>query len=148
MLRGVVGLRIGALTVLSVTGVGCYHATVITGLPPSNQTVENAWAPSWIAGLVPPKTVETAERCVDGVAKVETRLSFLNQVVSILTIGIYTPMSIKVTCATRSARPQDGDTASEVRVPEGASLEEKRQALQAAAALSAAKGDAVFVVGM
>ena len=105
MLRGLIGLRIGALTVLAVTGVGCYHATIESGLPPSSQTVENDWAPSWIAGLVPPKTVETAERCPDGVAKVETRLSFLNQVVSIITLGIYTPMSIRVTCAAQSARP-------------------------------------------
>jgi hypothetical protein len=33
------------------------------------------------------------------VAKVETRHSFLNQLVGILTLGIYTPMHIKVTCA-------------------------------------------------
>jgi hypothetical protein len=97
---------------------------------------------------VPPKIVETAERCPDGVAKVETRLSFLNQVVAILTLGIYTPMSIKVTCASRSARPQDADGGSEVLIPVGASLDEKREALEEAVALSAAKGGAVFVVGM
>jgi hypothetical protein len=30
---------------------------------------------------------------------VETRLSFLNQLVGFLTLGIYTPMDIRVTCA-------------------------------------------------
>lgn len=147
MLRGLIGLRIGALTVLAVTGAGCYHATIETGLPPSSQTVENDWAPSWIAGLVPPKTVETAERCPDGVAKVETRLSFMNQVVSIITLGIYTPMSIRVTCAAQSALPQDA-AGSGVLILEGASPDEKQKALAAAAALSAVNGDAVFVVGM
>ena len=57
----------------------CFHATVETGLPPSNRTVEKHWASSWIGGLVPPETVETAERCPDGVAKVETKQSLLNQ---------------------------------------------------------------------
>jgi hypothetical protein len=79
--------------------LGCYHATVETGLTPSNQTVEKSFAAGWIAGLVPPSTVETASKCPNGVAKVETRLSFVNQLVAWLTAYIYTPMSIKVTCA-------------------------------------------------
>jgi hypothetical protein len=33
---------------------------------------------------------------------VETRLSFLNQIVTGLTFGIYSPMSITVTCASGS----------------------------------------------
>ena len=84
-----------ALIVLS----GCFHATIETGLTPSTKVLEKKWASSWIYGLVPPKTVETASRCPDGVAKVETQRSFLNQVVEILTLGIYTPMDIRVTCA-------------------------------------------------
>jgi len=36
------------------------------------------------------------------VAKVETQLSFVNQLVSFLTLGIYTPMQITVTCAAAS----------------------------------------------
>lgn len=78
---------------------GCYHATIETGLTPSTKVLEQKWASGWIYGLVPPKIVETASRCPDGVAKVETQLSFLNQVVQILTLGIYTPMDIRVTCA-------------------------------------------------
>ena len=78
---------------------GCYHATIETGLPPSPQTLENKWASGWIYGLVPPKTVETMQRCPNGVARVETQLSFANQLVNFLTLGIYTPMEIVVTCA-------------------------------------------------
>jgi hypothetical protein len=80
----------------------CWHATFETGLTPSTVVIDKAWASSWIYGLVPPKTVETASRCPDGVAKVETELTFLNQVVHILTLGIYTPMRIRVTCAQSS----------------------------------------------
>ncbi len=39
------------------------------------------------------------ERCPAGAARVETRLSFTNQLVSFFTLGIYTPMEIVVTCA-------------------------------------------------
>ncbi|MGI8548608.1 MAG: Bor/Iss family lipoprotein [Gemmatimonadaceae bacterium] len=50
-------------------------------------------------GLVPPATIETAAKCTNGVARVETQSSFLNMVASTLTFGIYTPMQLDVTCA-------------------------------------------------
>ena len=75
----------GVALVLALTvGAGCYHATVDTGLTPGPDKVENTFASSWIFGLVPPKTVETASRCPGGVARVETQLSFVNQLVGIL----------------------------------------------------------------
>jgi hypothetical protein len=82
---------------------GCYHATIETGRPPSAVTVEDQWADAWVYGLVPPDTINAAQRCTSGVARVETQLSFLNQLVGALTLGIYTPMSIRVTCAQGSA---------------------------------------------
>ena len=88
---------------LALVGVvvlsGCYHAIIETGFPPGNQTIEKPWASSWIGGLVPPTMVETAERCPNGVARVETQHSFLNMLVTWLTAGIYAPMTIEVTCA-------------------------------------------------
>lgn len=91
---------LSSVALFAVT-VSCYHATVETGLTPSTVVVEKAWASGWIYGLVPPSTIQTQSRCASGVAKVETQLSFLNQLVSGLTLGIYTPMAIKVTCAGR-----------------------------------------------
>jgi Bor protein len=78
---------------------GCYHATIETGVAPSAQTISRDWAPGWLFGLVPPSTTETQQRCPNGVARVETQLSFANQLASWLTAYIYTPMSITVTCA-------------------------------------------------
>jgi len=77
----------------------CYHATIDTGLTPSTVTIEKPWASGWILGLVPPSPVNTAKKCPNGVAKIDTQLSFLNQLVSFVTLSIYTPMDIKVTCA-------------------------------------------------
>jgi hypothetical protein len=42
------------------------------------------------------------------VSKVETQLSFPNMLVQWLTAGIYTPMSIKVTCAQSGAHSSAG----------------------------------------
>lgn len=91
--------RIAAVAVLAVAASGCYHAVVDTGRAPSSTTIEKPWAHSFLAGLVPPDVVETASRCPDGVARVETKHSFLNSLANVLTWGIYSPMSIEVTCA-------------------------------------------------
>jgi hypothetical protein len=87
------------LAVVCVLSLGCYHATFETGAPASAETINKSFASGWIYGLVPPSTVSTSSQCQNGPAKVETQLSFVNQVVSILTLGIYTPMQLTVTCA-------------------------------------------------
>jgi hypothetical protein len=84
---------------LLALSIGCYHATIETGATPSAEVISKSFASGWIFGLVPPSTVSTAAKCPAGAAKVETQLSFVNQLVSLLTLGIYTPMAIKVTCA-------------------------------------------------
>jgi hypothetical protein len=85
--------------VLLLTLPSCYHATVETGLTPSAQVIDKPMASGWLYGLVPPSTVDAKGKCPQGVAKVETQYSFLNWLVGAITAGIYTPMSIKVTCA-------------------------------------------------
>lgn len=94
------GLAVGLLT---LAGSACYHATVETGATPSTQVVSRSFAASWIGGLVPPSLTETTAKCPNGVAKVETQLSFVNMLVGVITLGIYTPMSVKATCAAPAA---------------------------------------------
>ncbi len=133
-------VRISLLVVLA----GCYHATIETGLPPSAQTHEKSFASGWIYGLVPPSTVETASRCANGAARVETKLSFVNGLVSILTLGIYTPMSIKVTCAAAGSGGTDGKPA-DVMIEAGATMDEKRQAFTDVVGLSLHTGKPIWV---
>ena len=87
------------LALLPLMAGACYHATVNTAARPGTQVFEKPWATSLIYGLVAPETVEATEQCPNGVARVETRHSFLNGLVAALTMGIYTPMHVTVTCA-------------------------------------------------
>lgn len=131
-----------ALVAFSTTG--CYKATVNTGLAPSGQTVENQWAHSFIAGLVPPATVETASRCPNGVAQVQTQLSFLNMVANAVTFGLYSPMTITVQCAADREDDQD-DAQASLTIPSTASLAQATDLFNAAVQQSRDSGEGVTV---
>lgn len=92
-------LRMLAVLGLVLVMAGCYKTTVNTGLTPGSDTIEKPWAHSFVAGLVPIETINAASECPNGVARVETQHTFLNMVAYIATGGIYSPMSITVTCA-------------------------------------------------
>lgn len=89
--------RLGAMALLLTSA--CYHATVETGAAPSDQVVERCCEAAFLGGLVPPKTVRSVAACPAGVAKVETSRSFSNLVFTALTAGLYSPMSVRITCA-------------------------------------------------
>jgi len=124
---------------------GCYHATIETGLTPSTVTVEKRWAASWIGGLVPPSTVGTQAKCTGGIAKVETQLGFANMLVGFITLGIFTPMDIRVTCA-QGGRSSLEPGSPEIRVGEHATPEAVDQALARAVEQSLRTGAPVYVV--
>jgi len=130
-------------TGLLVALPACYHAVIETGLPASPQVIEKTFASGWIYGLVPPSPVNAMSQCPSGVSKVETQLSFVNQLVNFLTLGIYTPMSIKVTCASsgRSAVPG----APEIKVGDGATSDEIVDAFRRAADASVERHGPVYV---
>jgi hypothetical protein len=132
------------LPVFFILGAACYHATIETGLTPSTQVIDKAWASGWIYGLVPPSPVETMAKCPNGVAKVETQLSFVNQLVNFLTLGIYTPMAIKVTCA-QGGRSSMTPGASQIDIGSTATVLQKQEALTRAARLSLENGAAVYL---
>ena len=98
-----------------LTGCATYHAVVVTGIDPGPRKVEDKWADSYAGGLVPPDRVDAGTGCgEDGVAMVETRISFLNGLVSALTLGIYSPMEIVVTCGSAEESEETDETKSEL----------------------------------
>ncbi|MBV6522905.1 MAG: hypothetical protein MNPFHGCM_03055 [Gemmatimonadaceae bacterium] len=119
----------------------CYHQVVETGLPAGTQTVSKPWTPTWIFGLVPATPIDVRSTCRSGVAFVDTKMSFANGLVSGLTIGIFTPRSVVVTCAAQSAA--NGATRIDVSSTTDDALE---VALSQAEAMSRAAGHGVYVV--
>jgi len=136
--------QIVLLLAMTFASAGCYHAMVTTGLTPSTVVIDQPFASGWVYGLVPPKTVETAAGCPDGIAMVETELSFVNQLVSFLTFGIYTPMHIKVTCAmARSASIES--TGSDITIAGSAAPDEVISGFEMAADRAVETGTPVYV---
>ena len=134
-------LALPLLFTIALSSVGCYHTRVETGLTPGTQSWEREWAPSFVYGLVPPPTVEAGAECPNGVAVVETKISFLNGLVSALTLSIFTPMTIEVTCAAGDMASAEGA----VEVAAGAPLPEVQAAFGVAADRAAASDSPVPV---
>ena len=93
-----------------VATAGCYHAVIDTGRPASTTVVSKSFAPSFIYGLVPPPALNVSQQCTSGVAKVETVHTFVEGLVAAITFGIFTPMSMKVTCAAPASGRDDEAT--------------------------------------
>jgi hypothetical protein len=101
-MRPALPLAIAAATFVA----GCYRVTVITGAPPATTatppavvTLDRPWQHSFINGLVPPSELNVQQQCPNGIARVMTERSFVNEVASFVTSGIYSPMRTVVTCA-------------------------------------------------
>ena len=92
-----------ALLLLLVTN-GCYYAVIDTGRPQSVRTVERAWVSSYAGGLVRPKLGAVVEQCPHGAARVEAHRSGSNLLVTVLTLGLYAPATVQVTCALEQRR--------------------------------------------
>ena len=129
---------------MTLASAGCYHAMVVTGKTPSTVVIDQPFASGWIYGLVPPKTVESAAGCPDGIAMVETELSFVNQLVSFLTFGIYTPMHIKVTCAMAGSASVES-TGSDITIAGSAAPDEVLTSFGVAADRAVETGMPVYV---
>jgi Bor protein len=131
-------IRRAAAILAAFALTGCYHAVIQTGRPESTDVISIKWANSFIFGLVPPPIVETASRCTNGVAKVETQHSFLNGLAAAVTFQLYTPMQIDVTCAARGTASAD----PVIKVEQGRTVE---QALTEAVRVSSEKNTPVYV---
>jgi hypothetical protein len=88
------------IPILAFAISGCYSAQVTTDKQPSGQVIEKPWATGFVAGLATPGAqIDAAQQCPNGVAMVETQVSFLNQLATFVTFNLYSPMSVTVTCA-------------------------------------------------
>lgn len=91
-------------TMVLVLATGaCFHQVVQTGRPAGQTVVDKPWVSTWLWGLVAAQPVDVRQECRSGTAMIETETSFVNGLVGALTLGIYTPQHVRVTCASGSA---------------------------------------------
>ena len=84
---------------------GCYKATFIRDPQVVKGDEHDEWTSFFVFGLVGEQNLDMHQFCPDGrVAEVQTGANFLTGLVSLVTIGIYTPRKVYVTCAAGSGR--------------------------------------------
>jgi hypothetical protein len=127
--------RWSSLALVAFLGTGCFHQIVNTGLAAGPTVVDKPWDPGWLWGLIANDEVDVRRECPMGVATVVTEMSFVNGLAALVTIGIFTPQHVTVTCASRSASLPAG--IRELTIPVGASKEAElaivRQAIRESA---------------
>jgi hypothetical protein len=124
------GRRFALLSLLAVAATGCYHQVVQTGRPAGSTTVDKPMVATWLWGLIPATELDVRAQCPTGVAVVETETSFMNGLLAVITLGIFTPQHVKVTCASGTAMlPRN---AAEINVAENANAAERAEAIREA----------------
>lgn len=131
----------GPLFALILTG--CFHQVVQTGAPAGNVVLERPWTATYLLGLVPATAINTAAECPAGVAIVETQQSFVNGLVGVLTLGIYTPQTVRITCAAGTAAVSE---ARQIQLAADADLVVRTAAVQEAVAHAYRTGETVIVM--
>jgi hypothetical protein len=119
------------VVVAVLASTACFHQVVQTGRPAGTTVIDKPWVNMWLWGLVAAEPIETRPMCPSGVAVVTTETSFVNGLVGAVTLGIYTPQHVTITCASggRASLPSG---ATEIRVPGDATPEERAQLLNRA----------------
>jgi hypothetical protein len=80
---------------------GCFETTLHNGRPPGEPVVERAWHHAFVFGAVEASgPYELEELCPRGWAELETRSDPAHLLLSLLTLGLYTPQEVTVVCAT------------------------------------------------
>ncbi|HXT17302.1 MAG TPA: hypothetical protein VN706_16810 [Gemmatimonadaceae bacterium] len=115
---------IGASVVL-LSSSACFHQVVQTGRTPGSTTVDKTFVATWLWGIVPAQPIDVRQQCPNGVAVVTTEQSFLNGLVGGLTLGIYSPQHVQITCASSTASLPTG--AQVVTIPTTATPEQRGQ---------------------
>ena len=103
------------LLTLALAGCNAHKVTYDTTLPRGQ--VHSEWTGHYLGGLVGHPEVYVRKLCPAGAAKIETFRSVGNGLIGALTLGIYTPRTIRITCAgqTRPAGIAGIDAAGDIQ---------------------------------
>jgi len=98
--------RLGLIAVLGLLlASGCYRIKYTRNTPPAPAPMYDEWHHDFIFGLVEATDpVNVSQPCPNNVSVVEHEMTFVNGLVRVLTLQIYTPLTVRVTCATTKER--------------------------------------------
>ncbi len=135
------GIRKGVLAAAAASMLlsGCYHQVVATGLSAGSTKIDKMWTSTFIFGLVEAKPIDVREQCKSGVAFVDSKFEVLNWLGAVVTLGIWVPWHVTVTCAS------GGSASLDASMPTVA-LDSSDHSIDDAARLSRARGSAVALV--
>ena len=95
---------------LVVVATGCFEHTYTLGAgAPTGPVVYDEWQNHWLSGLIGEKNLDLGVLCPSGNATIHDEQSFLNGLVAVLTVGIYSPTTVKIRC--------DGGRSAEINLP-------------------------------
>lgn len=78
---------------------GCYNVTYVAKTRTPAAAMYEEDMKFFLFGVVGEHDIQTAQRCPSGLAKVHTKQTAVDVLLSIVTIGIYTPRTAQITCA-------------------------------------------------
>ncbi|HMJ12713.1 MAG TPA: hypothetical protein VK524_14930 [Polyangiaceae bacterium] len=90
------------LVATTVALSGCYSTTIRSGKAAGETPMESddRWHSGFVGGTQEASGPYDLEKiCPNGWSEIETKTSFANGFVDIVTAGIYNPQTVKVTCA-------------------------------------------------
>ena len=134
-----------SLSLALTTSAACFHAIVDTGRTAGTTVIQKPWVNTFVFGLVPAAEIDVTRQCPGGVARVETQQSFLNGLVGVITLGIYTPQTATITCAAAGTAMLVPTDAPVVAVADDATAAARTAAFHDAATESARTGHPVYV---
>lgn len=92
-------ILVSSMLVAALTTTGCYKATFYPDPAAAKGETHEEWSDFFVFGLVGSEEFKVERFCPDGeVTLVRTGGNFATGLVSLLTIGIYTPRKIYVSC--------------------------------------------------
>lgn len=128
-------------SLLAIGLTACWHQVVSTGAPPGPTVIDKPFVATYVFGLVPAGEIDVRSQCPAGTAKVETEMSVVNWLATVVTIGIYSPRHVTITCA---AGPVSTSTAQLWAKP-GADATSRKVLLNQAVQLSAERHESVII---
>ncbi len=113
------------VSLFALCSSACFHQVVQTGSTAGTTVVDMPWVTTWLWGLVAAQEIDVRQQCPRGAAIIETEMSFVNGLASAVTLGIWTPQHVRVTCASGTASLPKG--ATEVRIPVDATADQRAE---------------------